>query len=132
MSCLRCCSAIGVTLRPCQTLVAAFALLKLLTIYATAATLIGSGFASTKWGSLHPLEAAIVTAANRMQLMPFAQIATRIRGALVVTLAPLSIAPFYEERRRRTHLVPRSACREVSLGRSACRRRKLEPVCPEQ
>jgi hypothetical protein len=57
------------------------------------ATLIGSGLAGWKWFKFHPVEAAIVTAANRMQLMPFAQIATRIRGALAVTLAPLSIAP---------------------------------------
>jgi hypothetical protein len=30
--------------------------------------------------------------------MPFPQIATRIGAALAVTLAPLSVAPFYEER----------------------------------
>jgi Na+/citrate or Na+/malate symporter len=34
-----------------------------------------------------------VTAANRLQLTPFAQIATRIGAALAVTLAPLSVAP---------------------------------------
>jgi malate:Na+ symporter len=62
------------------------------------ATLIGSGLAGWKWVKLHPVEAAIVTAANRMQLMPFAQIATGIGGVLAVRLAPLAIAPFYEER----------------------------------
>ena len=95
--------AIGVALTPWETLIAAFAVAKLITIVATVATLIGSGFVIGKWVNLYPIDTAIVnachsgqggtgdvailTAANRMQLMPFAQIATRIGGAITVTLA---------------------------------------------
>jgi CCS family citrate carrier protein len=98
--------AIGVALTPWQTLIAAFALPKLLTIVATVATLVGSGFIVGRWVNLYPIDAAIVnachsgqggtgdvailTAANRMQLMPFAQIATRIGGAITVTLLVLA------------------------------------------
>ena len=100
--------AIGVALTPWQTLMAAFVLPKLVTIIATVATLVGIGFVVGKWVKLYPIDAAIVnachsgqggtgdvailTAANRMQLMPFAQIATRIGGAITVTLSLILLA----------------------------------------
>jgi Na+/citrate or Na+/malate symporter len=96
---------------PWETLVAAFAVPKLITIVATVATLVSSGFVVGKWMNLYPIETAIVnachsgqggtgdvailTAANRMQLMPFAQIATRIGGALTVTLALILLGRSY-------------------------------------
>jgi malate:Na+ symporter len=95
--------AIGVAMTPWESLIAAFAPRQLLTIVVTVATLVGAGFVTGKWIKLYPIDAAIVTAchsgqggtgdvailtaANRMRLMPFAQIATRIGGAITVTLA---------------------------------------------
>jgi CCS family citrate carrier protein len=94
--------AIGVSLTPWDKLVAAFNLPTIVTIVATVATLMATGAAIGHWLKMYPIEAAIVnachsgqggtgdvailTAANRMTLMPFAQIATRIGGAITVTL----------------------------------------------
>jgi malate:Na+ symporter len=95
--------AIGVALTPWESLIAAFSPRPLLTIVATVTTLVAAGFVAGRWAKLYPVDAAIVTAchsgqggtgdvailtaANRMRLMPFAQIATRIGGAITVTLA---------------------------------------------
>jgi len=94
--------AIGVSLTPWDKLVAAFNLPYLITIVSTVAALMATGFVVGKWLNMYPIDTAIVnachsgqggtgdvailTAANRMQLMPFAQIATRIGGAITVTL----------------------------------------------
>ncbi len=95
--------AIGVSLTPWEKLIAAFTAGRLITIVAMVLTLFITGFVLSRRVGMHPIEAAIVTgcrasqggtgdvailtAADRLQLMPFAQIATRIGGALTVTLA---------------------------------------------
>lgn len=100
--------AIGVALTPWDRLIAAFAPRNLLTIVATVLTLVTTGFFVGRWMRLFPIDTAIViacragqggtgdvailTAANRMQLMPFAQIATRIGGAITITLTLLVLA----------------------------------------
>jgi CCS family citrate carrier protein len=100
--------AIGVSLTPWDKLMAAFTLPNLVTIVATVTTLMGTGFVVGRWLGMYPIETAIVnachsgqggtgdvailTAADRMQLMPFAQIATRIGGAITVTLCLIAMA----------------------------------------
>jgi malate:Na+ symporter len=99
--------AIGVSLTPWDKLVAAFNLPTIVTIVATVATLMGTGFAVARFFGMYPIDVAIVnachsgqggtgdvailSAANRMQLMPFAQIATRIGGAITVTAALIAL-----------------------------------------
>jgi len=94
--------AIGVSLTPWDKLVAAFTPAYIVTIVATVVTIIATGFFVGGWLKMYPIDTAIVTAchsgqggtgdvailtaANRMQLMPFAQIATRIGGAITVTV----------------------------------------------
>ena len=102
--------AIGVSLTPWEKLVAAFNAPTMVTIVATVATLMGVGFVTARFLKMHPIDVAIVnachsgqggtgdvailSAANRMQLMPFAQIATRIGGAITVTLALIAFRAF--------------------------------------
>jgi Na+/citrate or Na+/malate symporter len=102
--------AIGVALTPWDKLIAAFTLPVMLTIAATVTTLVGVGFLTGLLLKMYPIDTAIVTAcragqggtgdvailsaAGRMQLMPFAQIATRIGGALTVTLTLIALARF--------------------------------------
>ncbi|MEW6639489.1 MAG: 2-hydroxycarboxylate transporter family protein [Pseudomonadota bacterium] len=93
--------AIGVAMTPWDKLMAAFHLANIVTIVSTVATLMATGFVVGRFMNMYPIETAIVnachsgqggtgdvailTAANRMQLMPFAQIATRIGGAITIT-----------------------------------------------
>ncbi|WP_231755147.1 2-hydroxycarboxylate transporter family protein [Bordetella sp. N] len=99
--------AVGVALTPWQELIGAFTVPNLITIAATVATLMASGFVTARWLNMYPVEAAVVnachsgqgstgdlailTAANRLELMPFAQVATRIGGAITVTLALIAL-----------------------------------------
>jgi malate:Na+ symporter len=97
---------VGVAMTPWDKLIAALAPADLITIASTVVTLIGVGFWVGRKVNLYPIEAALVnathagqggtggvailTAAERMQLMPFAQIAIRIGGAIVVSLTLLT------------------------------------------
>ena len=96
---------IGVLYTPWQDVIAAITPAYVLTVFATVMGMIGSGFVVGKFMNMYPIEAAIVTAchsglggtgdvailssANRMELMPFAQIATRIGGACMVVTAAI-------------------------------------------
>lgn len=102
--------ATAVAMTPWHELVAAFHIANLLTITATVLSLTVTGFYVGRLLKMYPIETAIVnachsglggtgdvmilTAAERMELLPFAQIATRIGGALTVTLSIIAMAHF--------------------------------------
>lgn len=100
--------AIGASMTPWGKLVAAFNIPNLITIVSTVATLMACGYFVGRKMNMYPIETAIInachsgqggtgdvailTASNRMVLMPFAQIATRIGGAIMVTLTLLAMS----------------------------------------
>jgi malate:Na+ symporter len=102
--------AIGVAMTPWQNLTAALHPANIVTIVATVTALMSIGFLAARFVGMYPIDVAIVnachsgqggtgdvailTASNRMRLMPFAQIATRIGGAITVTLALIAFARF--------------------------------------
>jgi Na+/citrate or Na+/malate symporter len=95
--------AISVAMTPWGEIVTAFHWANIVTAAVTVLTLVVTGFAVGRLMGMHPVEAAMVnathsglggtgdvailTAGNRMELMPFAQIATRIGGAITVMAA---------------------------------------------
>lgn len=102
--------AVGVAITPWQELVDAFTMQNLVVIVCTVSALVGTGFLVGKKIGMHPIDVAIVsccqsgqggtgdvailTAGNRMSLMPFAQIATRIGGAINVSVGLMVLAHF--------------------------------------
>jgi CCS family citrate carrier protein len=103
--------AIGASMTPWDKLVSAFNVVNLTVIVSTVASLIATGFFVGRRMNMYPIETAIInachsgqggtgdvailTAAERMQLMPFAQIATRIGGAITVTLTLIAMSQLH-------------------------------------
>jgi len=102
--------AIGVAKTPWEKLMAAFTPAELITIAGTVSTLVATGFFVGRLVNIYPVESgivaacrasqggtgdvAILSACDRMNMMPFAQVATRIGGAITVTLALAAFAKF--------------------------------------
>jgi len=102
--------AIGVAKTPWEKLISAFTFAEIVTILATVGSLVATGYFVGRFVNIYPVESGIITAcrasqggtgdvailsaSNRMVLMPFAQVATRIGGALTVTVALALFAKF--------------------------------------
>lgn len=93
----------GVAKTPWESLVSVLSPAYLITIAVTVITMVATGYFIGKWMNMYPVEAAIITgtrcsqggtgdvailtACDRLQLMPFAQVCTRLGGAATVTAA---------------------------------------------
>lgn len=102
--------AVGVAITPWQDLMSAFTISNIVVIVATVGALVLTGSLVGKKLGMHPIDVAVVSccqsgqggtgavailsAADRMSLMPFAQIAIRIGGALNVALSLLVLSKF--------------------------------------
>ena len=100
----------AIALLPFDRLMAGLHPANLITIVATVATLMVTGFFVARFANLYPIEAAVInlthsgmggagdvailTAADRLQLMPFAQVATRMGGGIMVIVALFLIGRF--------------------------------------
>lgn len=102
--------AVGVAITPWDKIMEAFTVINLIVIICTVVSLVVTGFFVSKKMGMYPIDAAVVsccqsgqggtgdvailTAAERMELMPFAQIATRIGGAINVSVSLLILGNF--------------------------------------
>lgn len=102
--------AVGVAITPFDKIIEAFTIINLLVIVCTVVSLVVTGFFVAKKLGMYPIDAAVIsccqsgqggtgdvailTAAERMELMPFAQIATRIGGAINVSVSLLVLGNF--------------------------------------
>lgn len=100
--------AVGVAITPWDKIVDAFTIVNIIVIVCTVVSLVTTGFFVAKKLGMYPIDAAVIsccqsgqggtgdvailTAAERMELMPFAQIATRVGGAINVTISLLVLA----------------------------------------
>jgi malate:Na+ symporter len=95
--------AVGVAITPWDKLVSAFTFLNIVVVVFTVAVLMTTGFLVARRIRMYPIDVAVVcscsaaqggtsdvailTAANRLTLLPFCSIATRVGGASMVTVA---------------------------------------------
>ena len=102
---------IGVCYTPWKDVVAVIQPSYIITVIATVLSMVGCGFFTARFLNMYPVESALVTACHsglggtgdvailsasaRMELMPFAQISTRIGGAAVVVMAVILMRVFY-------------------------------------
>jgi malate:Na+ symporter len=95
--------AVGVSLTPWDKLIGAFTIVNIIVVVFTVAVLMSTGFFVARRINMYPIDVAVVcscsaaqggtgdvailTAANRLTLLPFCSIATRLGGASMVTTA---------------------------------------------